>query len=135
MEGIDAYDLAHFYDEVMSHYLWHFGIVGLSGLIIFRQWRNPFTEVQSISWLIYLAAIIHGFTLFVLFVEGETAVLGVPFVIIVIQVFCYWWWRRLIRQPLLEFFFIACLTAAAFFAAWGGFWGGLPEFSEVGIID
>ena len=26
------------YDEVLSHYLWHAGMVGLSGLIMFRQW-------------------------------------------------------------------------------------------------
>jgi len=135
MEGSDIYNLTHFYDEVLSHYLWHFGIVGLSALIISRQWRNPFTEGRAVSWLTYLAAIIHGFTLFILFVEGGTALLGVPFVVLVIQLILYRWWRRLIHQPLLEFFFISCLVAAVLFMVWGIMWGGLPEFSEVGIID
>ena len=135
MEGSDIYNLTYFYDEILSHYLWHFGIVGLSALIIFRQWRNPFTEGQAVSWLTYLAAIIHGFTLFVVFVEGGTALLGVPFVVLVIQLFLYWWWRRFIHQPLLEFFFISCLVAAVLFMVWGILWSGLPQFSEVGIID
>jgi hypothetical protein len=33
----DIYKLTYFYDEVLSHYLWHIGIVGLSGLLIYRQ--------------------------------------------------------------------------------------------------
>jgi hypothetical protein len=37
-------------------------------------------------------------------------------------------------QPLLLFFFIACLVATLFLVGWGSYWGGLPEFSEVGII-
>jgi len=135
MEGSDVYNLTYFYDEVLSHYLWHFGIVGLSALIIFRQWRNPFTKGQAVSWLTYLAAIIHGFTLFVIFVEGGTVLLGVPFVVLVLQLFLYWWWRRFIHQPLLEFFFISCLVAAVLFMVWGIWWSGLPQFSEVGIID
>ena len=28
MENSDIYKLTYFYDEVLSHYLWHFGIIG-----------------------------------------------------------------------------------------------------------
>jgi len=42
MKHSDAYMLTHFYDETLSHYLWHVGIVGLSALLLYRQWRNPF---------------------------------------------------------------------------------------------
>ncbi len=42
MKHSDAYTLTHFYDEVLSHSLWHVGIVGLSALLLYRQWRNPF---------------------------------------------------------------------------------------------
>ena len=135
MEGSDTYNLAHFYDEVLSHYLWHFGLAGLSALIIFRQWRSPFTEGQAVSWLPILAGIIHGFTLFVIVIEGGTAPLGVPFVILVTLLGLIWGRKRFSQQPLLLFFFIACLVATVFFAGWGVYWGGLPEFSEVGIID
>jgi len=34
MESTDTYRLTYFYDEVLSHYLWHFGVVGLSAIII-----------------------------------------------------------------------------------------------------
>ncbi len=97
--------------------------------------ENPSTEGQAVSWLTYLAGIIHGFTLFVVFVEGGTTLLGVPFVVLVIQLGLLWWWKRFIHQPLLEFFFVACLVAAVLFIVWGVWWNGLPEFSEVGIID
>lgn len=135
MTGSDIYNLSSFYDEVLSHYLWHFGLFGLSALIIFRQWKNPFTEGQAVSWLLILAGIIHGFTLFVIVIEGRTTPLGVPFVILVTSLGLIWGWKRFSQQPLLLFFFVACLVATVFFTGWGIYWHGLPEFSEVGIID
>ncbi len=41
---------------------------------------------------------------------------------------------RLRRQPLLSFFVFAHLFAMLLFALWGAYWGGLPEFSQVGLI-
>ena len=134
-ESSDAYRLTYFYDEVLSHYMWHFGIFGLSALVLLRQLRNPFTEKQAISWVIILAGIIHGFTLFVIVVEAGTALLGVPYVVVVTLFGLIWGWKRFRYQPLLLFFFITCLIATLLFVGWGAYWGGLPEFSEVGIID
>jgi hypothetical protein len=135
MEGTDLYRLGYFYDEVLSHYLWHFGIVGLSALIICRQWRNPFDEGKIVEWLPILSGVIHGFTLFVIVVEAQTAPLGISFSVIVSILGLIWGRKRFKQQPLLLFFFVACLTAVILFAVWGIYWGGLPEFSEVGIID
>ena len=135
MEGSDAYSLAYFYDEVLSHYIWHLGIFGLSTLIIVRQLRNPFVEKHTMSWTVILAGIVHGFTMFVIVVEAGTALLGVTFVIAVTLFGSIWGWKRFSYQPLLLFFFITCLVAILFFVGWGIYWGGLPEFSEVGIID
>jgi hypothetical protein len=135
MESSDTYSLAYFYDEVLSHYMWHFGIFGLSALVVFRQLRNPFTEKQAILWVLILAGIIHGFTLFVIVVEGGTALLGVPFVILVTLFGLIWGRKRFSQQPLLFFFFVTCLVSTLLFIGWGIYWGGLPEFSEIGIID
>jgi hypothetical protein len=135
MEGSDVYYLTYFYDEVLSHYLWHFGIVSLLTLTIFRQWRNPFTEGRPVLWLPVVAGIIHGFALFVIFIEGGTALLGVPFVALVALFGSTRGWKRFNQQPLLLFAFVACLVAIAFFAGWAAYWGGMPELSEVGIID
>jgi hypothetical protein len=72
MEGSDIYNLGHFYDEVLSHYLWHFGVVGLSAMLIYRQWRNPLVEGRMSAWVAILAGIFYGFTYFALVIEGAT---------------------------------------------------------------
>jgi ABC-type transporter Mla subunit MlaD len=43
--------------------------------------------------------------------------------------------KRFDQRPLFLFFFVACLVATVFFVGWGVYWQGLPEFSQVGIID
>jgi hypothetical protein len=134
MKGSNIYILANFYDEVLSHYLWHFGIIGLSGLIIFRQWQNEFAEYQAILWLLILSGIIHGFTFFLIVIEGGTAPLGITFAAGVTLFGLVWGRKRFKQQPLLLFFFITYLVATLFFAGWGIYWRGLPEFSQLGII-
>ena len=135
IEGSDIYSLTNFYDEVLSHYLWHFGIFGLSALAISRQWRNPFAEGKIVSRLPILAGIIHGFSLFVIVIEAGTAPLGMTFAILVTLLGLIWGRKRFNQQPVLLFFFITCLVAVLLFAGWAIYWQGLPEFSEVGIID
>ena len=134
-EGSDFYRLTNFYDEVLSHYLWHLSIIGLAALIVFRQWRNPFAEVQGISWQTISAGVIHGFTYFIIIIEGATTPLGVPFAVLLTLFGLIWGRKRFSRQPLLFFFFIASFVATLFFVGWGIYWQGLPEFSQVGIID
>ncbi len=134
-KGSDAYNLAHFYDEVLSHYLWHLGVVGLSILLIFRQWQNPFTEERASLWLESLAGVIHGFTFFAIIIEAGMAPLGVPFAVLVTLFGLVWGRSKLRQQPLTAFFFVTYLVATILFIGWGLYWGGLPEFSEVGIID
>src|SRR5580765_5124993 len=36
LKQTDAFALTHFYDEVLSHYLWNVGILGLAALLIAR---------------------------------------------------------------------------------------------------
>jgi len=134
MADSDAAILTALYDEVLSHYLWHLGIVGLSALLLIRQWQNPFTGERSSLGLLLLAGIIHGLTFFVVVVEGGTALLGIPFAIIVILAGLVWGRAKLPEQPLLLFFLVSYVVAMLFFAGWGLYWGGLPEFSELGLI-
>ena len=47
MTGSDIYNLTYFYDEVLGHYLWHLGVIGLSALLIYRQWKSPFPEGEK----------------------------------------------------------------------------------------
>jgi hypothetical protein len=131
----DAHALTHFLDEVLSHYLWHLGLVGLSALLLYRQWQHPMPPTAAgLGWAIG-AGVLHGLNYFITVVEAATGPLGVPFAVAVV-VFTLLRGRGQLRsQPLLLFFFVAYAVSTALFLAWGLYWRGLPEFSAVGIID
>lgn len=133
MENTDIYRLTYFYDEVLGHYLWHIGVVGLSAVIIYRQWQNPFTE-KAPPLMLIIAGVIHGFSFFSIVLEGGTAPLGITFAVLVALFGLIWGRKQMSRQPLLTFFFISYVVALVFFIGWAIYWGGLPQFSEVGII-
>ncbi len=134
MEGSHAYALTNFYDEVLSHYIWHLGIVGLSALLLLRQWRNPVSGGRLPLGIVIIAGIVHGLTFFLIVIEAGTAPLGIPFVIIVTLLGLIWGREKLRHQPVTAFFVIAYAVALSFFVGWAVYWGGLPQFSEVGII-
>ena len=131
--GTDIYTLTYFLDEHLSHYLWHLGILGLAALLIYREWRRP-AGVTTTWWAAILAGLIYGFTSFCIFLEGQTVPLGLPFTIVIVLLALIWGRHKLAQRPVLSFFFIACLVAAALFIGWGLYWGGFPQFSEVGLI-
>ena len=130
----DIYLLTGFYDEKVSHYLWHLGIFGLTALLIYRSWRSPSGNTQ-ISWgMVIPAGIIHGLTIFMIVIEGGTVLIGIPFALLVPLVILVCCRDRLRTQPLISFYFISCLVALLFLAGWCTYWCGCPEPSKVGII-
>ncbi len=135
--GTDAETLTHFYDEELSHYMWHLGLIGLSALLIWRQWRFPFIGERSSLWIEGISGLLYGFTFFLIIVEGQTAIIGLPFAVIVTIAGLIWGRRYLKHQPLLAFFWIGYLIAALLTLGWWIYWGDLLEFSDpiVGIIS
>jgi len=133
LKNTDAFALTEFYDEVLGHYLWHAGVIALSALLIWRQWRNPFAESSRVR-SIALAAFIYAATYFITTIEAGTAPIGLPFAV-VIAVIGLIKRDELSRRPLFAFFVVAYIIATILFAVWGIYWRGLPQFSEVGIID
>jgi hypothetical protein len=128
-----AYKLTYFYDEQLGHYLWHIGILGFAALLLYREWRRP--AGLTTSWGITLpAGVIYGFTVFAATLEGQTTPMSLPFVVLATLFALLGGRNRLKGQPVLAFFFASFLIAALFYMGWGLYWGGLPEFSEVGII-
>jgi hypothetical protein len=127
------YQLTYFYDEHLSHYMWHIGVLGLAALLIYREWRRP-AGILTTWWATALAGLIYGFTYFCIFLEGQTVVLGLPFAIIITLLTLIWGRKKLAQQPILAFFFIACLVAVILFGGWGLYWGGFPQFTDVGLI-
>lgn len=72
-----VHDLVHFYDEVLSHYIWHLAIIGLSVLLLLRVGVPG--EGTAVHWgLIAPAAVLYGSTYFVAVIEGATVPLGLP---------------------------------------------------------
>lgn len=131
MDTGDIYKLTYFYDEVLSHYLWHIGIVGLSALLIYRQWKNPFTEGKAPLWPIILGGLIHGFNYFLIIMEGNTAPLGVTFSVLATLFIIIWARKRISQQPLVTFFLISYALAMLLFLVWGIMNGGLPPIMDV----
>lgn len=130
----NAYLLTYFYDEDLSHYLWHLGIFGLAVLLIYLDWRSSESS-QKISWgLIIPAGIIHGLTIFLIVIEAGTLPLGFAFLILVTLIVSIWGRDQLKQKPLVSFFFTSCIIALFLIAGWGLYFGGFPEFSEVGLL-
>jgi hypothetical protein len=132
--GTPVYNLTNFYDEVLSHYLWHFGVIGLSATIIFSRWREPSARGKAATGAVIAAGIIYGFTYFLIIIEGATTPMGITFAVLFVLFILIWGRKDLKQQPVLFFFLVAYLLAILFFAGWGIYWKGLPEFSKVGLI-
>lgn len=131
--GTDIYTLTYFYDETLSHYLRDLGLLGLVALLIWREWKQPAGDT-TIWWAGILGGIIYGFTFFLVYLEGNTVVLGYPFALGVTLLTLIWGRKRLAHQPLLAFLFVAFLLATLLYSGWGMYFGGWPPPSELGLI-
>lgn len=129
----DIYQLTYFFDERLSHYMMHIGMLGLVALLIYHEWRNP-ADLATTWWAAILAGIIYGFSYFCLFIEGGTVALGLPFALIIVVFTTIWGRTKLAQRPVLAFFLITCLVALLLFIGWGLYWGGFPQFSDVKLI-
>jgi len=128
-----ALDLTEFWDERFGHYLWHGAVLGLSALILFRAVRVPQLQGGP-TWTGPAAAAIYAFSLFLIGDEGGTAVLIVPFAL-VIAVASWPLRKRLLGSPVLALFVLGYVLTLALFAIWFVYWGGrLPQFSDLGWI-
>jgi hypothetical protein len=131
--GTEVYTLTYFLDENLSHYLWHAGVLGLAALLAWRALRSA-AGVPA-SWGIILpAGILHGFSLFAIINEGQTVPLGFPFAILFTVILLICGRGKFSQQPVLAFLFLSFLVATLLFTGWGLYWGGFPEFSDVGLI-
>ncbi len=129
----DIYRLSYFFDEHLSHYLWHIGMLGLIAVLIYRECRRP-AGVATTWWAAGLAGLIYGFTYFCIFIEGQTVGLGLPFAIVVVAFWLTLGRQHLAHRPVLAFFLLACLLALLLFTGWGLYWRGFPQFTDVGLI-
>lgn len=127
------YRLIYFFDEHLSHPVWHLGMLGLAGLLIHAEARSP-AGATTVWWVAVVAGLVYGFTYFCTFLEGQTVVLGLPFAAIVAALALIRGRGTLVRRPLAAFFGVACLVAFLLFVGWGLYWRGFPQFTDVGLI-
>ncbi len=128
-----ARGLVHFYDEVLSHYLWHFAILGLAALLILSSPRAGAGE--AVRWVsIMVWGLAYGLTSSLASLEGGTVPMILPLSALLFL------WLLLTRRDgirednLLAFLFVGYAVALIVFLGWGIAWGGFPQPSEVGII-
>lgn len=131
-ETDDAYALAHFFDEVASHVLWHMGVMALSALIVWTELRHG-PGPLTVRWPSILSGAIYGLTFFTVIIEGATVAIGLPFTLAMVAALVLVA-RRVALGRLAMLFFVGYLVAAVLFAAWGIYWRGFPEFSQLGIL-
>jgi len=125
--------LVYFYDEQLSHALWHSGVLGLSALCL---WPSPRARAAARDVLVLPLAcgVVYGFTFFCMVIEGATAALGVPFAVAAVALVLLGGRSELRRRPVPLFFVAGYAFADLLFLVWALWWGGLPEFSAVGLI-
>ena len=134
LAGDLIHEVTYFYDEVLSHYIWHFGVIALSALLIYSSWKYPFTDRSSRLVAGSIAGIIYGFTIFVMSIEGGTVPLLFPFSVLAAITALILGWGIFKRVPLLTFFLIGYALSALMFAGKGIYWGSFPQFSHLGWI-
>jgi hypothetical protein len=128
----DVNRLVHFYDEVLSHYSWHAGILGLSILLVSAEAAGTTSPVQT--RVLVPAAAVYGLTFFLAVTEGGTVPLGLPAAAAITLWLLLRGWQARAGRPLTVFFLAGYLVALVLLAGWGIYWGGFPEFTEVGLL-
>ncbi len=130
----NVHTIVHFYDEVLSHVLWHAGIAGLSILLVFAPWPAP-GSTRRLRWgIVAASAALYGLTYFLAIDEGGTVAIGFPAAVLVPLAILAFRRRDLRTHNVIAFFFVGYLLAVVLFLAWYAYWGGFPEFSEVGLL-
>ena len=126
----DAGDLDHWFDEVLSHWLWHLAWAALSVFMVAIAARHRAWPAGP-GWLSALAGALHGATFFFVTTEGETALLGIPLSIGLLA----WTARETAagsRNPAIRFFLTSSVVTLAGYLAWAALNGG--QLREPGSV-
>jgi hypothetical protein len=126
-----AGDLDHWFDEGLSHWLWHLAWAALSVLILSRatarrDWRMPAGALSLVAGLIY------GLTFSFVTVEGETTPLSIPLSVL----FVAWTARETLAgstNPAFRFFLVSSAVTLLAYAGWAAAYGW-PFAEPCGII-
>lgn len=112
--------LDHWLDEVLSHWLWHVGWVGLLGVLLVvgsRMGGGARQAGRTGAVIAAVAGALHGFTWFVVTDEGETWPLAIPAttVLLLLAVVLR---ARGGERAITTFVIVGSLVTLALYAAW-----------------
>jgi hypothetical protein len=122
--NVEPSDAVHLWDETVGHWLWYGGLAGLVATLAYALDDVPWS--RSIWGA--AGSVAFGLTIFTNSVEGGTVMLGLASG----AVFVAWGLRRRGRAP--ELLVPAYAVTIACLLGWGLYWGGFPQFSELGWI-
>ena len=117
LQDSQARVLTYFYDEVLGHYLRDFAVMGFSVLVVACEWQRP-PSARFSPWVPVIAGVLHGLTYFLIVIEGQTTLIGIPFAALFFLSGLFLGKNRIRQQPALAFFLIAYLVASLLFAGW-----------------
>jgi hypothetical protein len=127
-------DLAHWFDEELSHWMWHAAWVALSVLLLAAASRTDAVPGAGTSITAAVAGIVHGATFFIVTVEGVTTLLGIPTSIVLLIWSANVARRGLGGRPVVVFFLVSSIVSLVGYIGWAALNGGtLPEFTKVGV--
>lgn len=124
----DVGTLDHWFDEVLSHWLWHAAWVALLALLLWVGIRGRGTGVRSMPGAVGIGAVagfLHGFTWFVVTDEGGTYLLAIPAAAAFLVI--GWLTRR--RDPdrvITTFVVVGAFVSLALYAIWIALHGWEP---------
>lgn len=128
--GPEVEDLVHFWDETFSHIEAVLGWFGLVACICWaEQVRGRSGALQPSGRVTVATAVVLGWTFFTSTVEGGTW----PIELAATAAFLYWLIKEG-RRPLLLASTAAFSLAAAMIGAYAIWQGGVPEFTEAGLL-
>ena len=122
--NVEPGETAHLWDETVGHYLFYGGLAGIVAALGLALRAEP---APRSAWRLPLA-LLFGFTVFTNSVEGGTPLLGLATGV----VFVLWGLRSRRRLP--ELLVPTYAVTLAALTAWGVYWRGFPQFSELGWI-
>jgi hypothetical protein len=117
----------HLWDEVVGHYIWYAGLA-LVILAVARELAPRPLPSGKAWWIGILGAVGLGVTIFDNLDEGGVVLAGS----FMVAAFVAYGWR--FRHTSGRLLLIAYGVTALALAGWGAYWGGWPQFSQLGWI-
>lgn len=129
-------ELTEFYDEKLGHLLWHGAALALAAFVVIRRLEHAAETAASHPRLVGLAsAAVFGFALFLVTVEGATAILVAGGGLVVVALAARRGPAVMFRDPIVTLFGAGHALMLVLLGTWFVYWGGrLPEFSSLGLI-